>query len=572
MTHAPHAQPAKSRWSARHVWLLVLGVTLVRVIYLIWLCPIELAGDEAQYWDWSRRLDWSYYSKGPGIAWTIGASTALFGPAEWAIRLPAVLAGACGALALAALTRRASGGDHRAALVAAGAFLLVPVYQATGLLMTIDGPYVACWIGACVAAWGAMVERRNLSWWAMLGALLGIGFLYKYTILLLIPGLIVFAWLHARARESKPETRNPKPDGRAKPISPAAGALLALIVFAFCASPVFIWNAQQGWPTVAHLLGHAGAAGGDRPDLAAKPWVYEPKWTLEMIGAQIGIVGPLIGLMALALWRGVRRGAEPMLRRAALFALAAGGPVLAFYFVLTFAFEGEANWPIAGYAPLLVPTAMLVARELDRYRAMVREWLDDPARPKRGFLRRKPETLVQVLWHWSIVYGVVAGVGMMLIVHAARLPIVGVLVPVHRFSGWRATGELIGAELERLRRESPGSEPIVIARRYDGASRAAYYTPGQPAVFSAASFMGDRKSSYDYFPDTNLRDPALLGRRAVLVGAEPGAWRDAFNFRSTIPIDPPTSGPGAGARAGALFLGVEYGGPVQPTPGAERPR
>ena len=41
--------------------LLLLGF-LGHLRYLTNNCPIDLSGDEAHYWDWSRHLDWSYYS------------------------------------------------------------------------------------------------------------------------------------------------------------------------------------------------------------------------------------------------------------------------------------------------------------------------------------------------------------------------------------------------------------------------------------------------------------------------------------------------------------------------------
>ena len=76
-------------------WGATLGlvglVTLLRSAYLVWFCPYTLVEDEAHYWEWSRRLDLSYYSKGPGIAWTIAASVRTFGDVEWAVRLPAAL-------------------------------------------------------------------------------------------------------------------------------------------------------------------------------------------------------------------------------------------------------------------------------------------------------------------------------------------------------------------------------------------------------------------------------------------------------------------------------------------------
>src|SRR2546422_6940922 len=87
---------------------LILGTAAVRVVYLASNCPLDLAPDEAHYWDWSRHLDWSYYSKGPLVAWLIRLSCALFG--DWsyaltgnealAVRLPAVI---CGALLLVSL-------------------------------------------------------------------------------------------------------------------------------------------------------------------------------------------------------------------------------------------------------------------------------------------------------------------------------------------------------------------------------------------------------------------------------------------------------------------------------------
>lgn len=40
-------------------------------LYINVNCPLDLSGDEAHYWDWSRQLDWSYYSKGPAVAYVI---------------------------------------------------------------------------------------------------------------------------------------------------------------------------------------------------------------------------------------------------------------------------------------------------------------------------------------------------------------------------------------------------------------------------------------------------------------------------------------------------------------------
>jgi 4-amino-4-deoxy-L-arabinose transferase-like glycosyltransferase len=132
----------------RRAWMAIAVIALARVAYLMWLSPYELVADEAQYWDWSRRLSWSYYSKGPGIAWLIAVSTSLFGTHEWTVRLPAALAFAITAFSLAQLAAAFSSDRStapRAALIAALLVSLLPVYQLMAILMTTDAPFIACW-------------------------------------------------------------------------------------------------------------------------------------------------------------------------------------------------------------------------------------------------------------------------------------------------------------------------------------------------------------------------------------------------------------------------------------------
>src|SRR5262245_49787049 len=72
------------------VLLLMLGfVSHIRFLRID--CPIDLSGDEAHYWDWSRQLDWSYYSKGPLVAYIIRASCAIFGDTMFGVRFPALV-------------------------------------------------------------------------------------------------------------------------------------------------------------------------------------------------------------------------------------------------------------------------------------------------------------------------------------------------------------------------------------------------------------------------------------------------------------------------------------------------
>ena len=66
--------------------LIFLFLVLLTGLRLAYIGRVELTPDEAYYQMWSERLDWGYYSKGPGVAVAIRAGTALFGPTEFGVR------------------------------------------------------------------------------------------------------------------------------------------------------------------------------------------------------------------------------------------------------------------------------------------------------------------------------------------------------------------------------------------------------------------------------------------------------------------------------------------------------
>ncbi|MFM9958381.1 MAG: ArnT family glycosyltransferase [Phycisphaerales bacterium] len=553
--------------SLRPAILLILAVTVVRLVFL-WGSPYELSADEAQYWDWSRNLELSYHTKGPGAAWTIAASTALLGTSEFGVRAPAVLGGAVMMLALALLARRmappSEGGQ--AALMAVVACLCIPAYHAAAMLMTIDGPMLACWAVAALAAWGmhenaggadapSPSEPRGgararglgtlLAWGVLSGAAIGVGFLFKYTILLGAVGMLAFLLLTRR--------------GRVRSILPALAA--AALVFVVCISPVLIWNAQRGWPTLAHLLGHLGLAGSDLPASSKTTRAYTPMWTLEYLGVLIGLAGPVVVCMVLAVREGmkhrtptvreglvstsrqseVKQKEKPLphgrgaVRAGALLGVCGALPVLLTYLVVSFFTDVEGNWPIGAWVALIPITGVAAARVMREHAERVRAWLALPlkSRPRAGVFRKKPESAFQIAWHWGIGFGVVAWAGMMLLLPISKLPWVGALVPVHRVSGARELAGAVDAERARLEMQT-GTPAIVIGARYTHTALLAFYCEGRPAVFSAASRLGDRRSAYDDFVSTDLTDPALIGRPAVLVDSgdvpRPERWARAVRF------------------------------------------
>ena len=505
----------------RTTWLFAVAVLLARIVYLQWLCPYELAGDEAHYWEWSRHLDLSYYSKGPGVAWLIAASVALFGISEWAVRLPAVLAAFFATLALARLATAAARGDERAGFAAAALFTLAPIYVGSAQFMTIDGPYYACWIVAALVTWRICEGDGPLWRFAVLGLVMGVGILFKYTILLLLPASIFLILF----RSSPPLTRGRR----------AAGIGLLLAAMLLAASPVPIWNHRVGWPTLAHLMGHAGLPGGDiAPE---RTWLYNPLWTLGYLLYPVVVLGPPVTILTIQALQDARRNrtCDPAFWRACVFALVTALPILFFYLLVSFRTDIELNWAAAGYTVLLVPAALLTGHRS----------LAAPA--------------ARSAWRWSVGFGVVCA----MVISFGKWPVERLVeLKIHghrieppalfrRVSGHAAIARSVEEAARRAERLA-GKPAFIVASTYSRASLLAFYLANHPAVYCASPFMGGRESSYDYFKDTSLGDPSLLGAPAVMVGASDWLWDESLYFGRLER----TRG------EGPLFVGLDYRGPT----------
>ncbi len=535
--------------------VLVLAVLVARLAYT-WLAGVyTLVEDEAHYWEWSRWLEWSYYSKGPGIAWLIRLATEAMGTSEAAIRTPAVVASAVVALCAAGMARSIYS-DGRAAFAAAAMVCLIPIYQAVALLMTIDGPFLACWSVACWSGLVALRRGGRLSW-LVLGAALALGFLFKYTIVLLVPGLVVFALVHRKTLVLAP--------GWAKWLV-ACGfiALLGLL-------PVAVWNAQHDWATVRHLLGHAGLPGGDQ-QTAPGGRTLNPMSTLEFIGVQFGVVGPmLVVMLAAGLGRASRWIDIDTWRGDRALCVWCAAPILLGYGVLSLFTDIEGNWPIAAYVSLIPLAAGQVVRVKDHVRERTTEWLAMPEqeRPRWGLLRKRPEAVSQIAWDWAVVFGLVAGAGVLRLDLLTRLPWPGEGAPLDRVVARLTEADTRAASTAELMEQlwtGTGLEPFVLAQQYGRSSQLAFYLPGRPTVYATSSLMNGRRTQYDEWDHTDLRTPQvnseLLGRPSVMIGATAEQWLEAFERVELI-------GTLAGERKKGrdAYLGYGYRGFEQARPG-----
>ncbi len=481
---------------------LVLLATFLRLVYLAWDCPLDLAPDEAHYWDWSRRLDWSYYSKGPLVAWLIRLGCLVAAPwSRWlngsdmlAVRLPALV---CGALLLASLyilTRQTYRREGLALLVVALA-LTMPLVAAGATLMTIDAPFICLWGWALVFGHLAIFRQAPWAWYAA-GIVVGLGILAKYTMVLWLLSLGLFLL-------ATPVYR---------PLLRQRGFWIMVSLALIACVPIVCWNAQHGWVTLQHTARHAG---------------WQQQRLIHWLGPVQYLGGQFLVLLGFwfAIWLRAAWRHRPGLERQAEVGYLWWMSVPTFLFFLLFSVKnggGEPNWPAAAYLSGLVLGAGHLATAWPRagncYRCclamavtvfallglavtffayesqLVHPWLAHlagPATPERPLPMRR-------------------------------------LDPTCRLRGWRTLAAAVQCRRQQL--ADQGLQPFLAAANWTLPAELAFYCADQPTVYSLGPALGDRHSQYDLWRPNPLADPQLfVGQTCIFVGPIPPILRQAFD-------------------------------------------
>lgn len=318
------------------LWALV-ALTLFRVAVLF-ASPLEIYPDEAQYWLWSRKLDFGYFSKPPMIAWAIALTTTA-GNAEAFVRLSAPLFHFVAALALFGVGRRLYGAWT--GVIAAAVYSLMPGVQQSSFIISTDAPLL-CFLSLALLAYAHVQDTEHKPLPAAgLGVALGLAMLSKYAALYAVIGIGLHLALSAQARKA----------WSLKTALIAVGAFLAVL------APNLIWNAAHHFATVGHTAANANWNGK----------LFNPGELGEFIVSQFGLFGPVpFGVLAVVLVLGLakRKLSGPDLLLACLTA-----PPLAVVLVQAFISRANANWAASAY----VAGSVLVAAWL--IRPGKRRWL-----------------------------------------------------------------------------------------------------------------------------------------------------------------------------------------------------
>ncbi len=408
------------------LFLILAVLTVLRLV----VCGLfELSPDEAYYYQWAQHPDLAYYSKGPGVAMTILASTKLFGATEFGVRAFSPILALGSSLLVFALARRIY--DERTGFWAAILTQCLPIFNVGALLMTIDPLSIFFWLLAVWSFWRALENSPRWSgWWLLSGLAVGLGSLAKYTNL---AALVSMALVLTLVRVWRVEWRRP-------------GIYSALLVAGLCMIPPVLWNNSHNWITLTHLSERGNLETG---------FAIHPEEPFMFLGEHLGVYSPLIFAallisFACGLWHVSNH-------RKTAFLIGFSAPLIFLYFGLSIKEAGEANWT----APGIVTLAIFATHD----------WL------RR--IQRKP-------WFrgWTIA-ALALGVFISLLAMVTEpLRSLGVRWPYSldagaRLQGWRETGQTVTAVRHEIEAKI-GTPVFLIANKYQVAASLGWYLPEKP--------------------------------------------------------------------------------------------
>lgn len=509
--------------------VIILGTTLVRVLFLM-SGQVDLVQDEAQYWDWSRTLQLSYFTKPPLIAYIIGFWTWIFGDTAFGVRFGAVLGSFLSQIILyfgiARLFERPK--LAVATLVVANTTLL---FLVSSIMMTTDNPLLTCWLAGIFSIyWSWKEPEKKLPLYCLFGAC-ALGVLAKYTMAVIVPvGIFWVLSLYARERLPQGWTR--------RMLTALVGGVLVGLL------PVLIWNMQNDFVGLRHIFHLAGVEGSgsetiirfDRfPEFfGAQVGLLMVFWFVFMIIGAIRVVPAAVGTKFSGPWKKIGLDAPQASLLACVF-----WPLWGFFFIWSFHTKIQPNWPAMAVAGGLILAAAAWMRAARRSRLHAWLW---PLIGAFIFVLVHVHDLLPLPYRYNV-----------------NLPFVKEEIyfenPALRLKGWDDLAEAL-VDLRRNEFEDP-EKVFFFAENYDITAALAFHVPSRPRAYCVNT--GRRLNQYDLWPGPQDKKgwDAIYVRQKFHGGI---GKRVAALFARTEQIQYQTYHEGRPARRFTIYLCYDFNG------------
>jgi 4-amino-4-deoxy-L-arabinose transferase-like glycosyltransferase len=331
---------ATARWRAAFITAFVL-LGLFKLSIAMQLSPF---GDEAFYWQESRRLAWGYSDLPPLTAFLIRLGEILAGHGLLGMRWPFLLLGSGLPWLLVGFTRKLF--DARAGWQAGLLWLGLPLGGSLGVLALPDVPLTFA-IMLALYAFAQVLADDRWRHWLMLGVALALTWLTHYRAAMpWLAGALMLAGASSARRLW----------GRRQ-------LWVALSVAALGLVPLLVSNRQQAGAGLAFQL------------IDRHPWRFHADALVQPLEQALACTPFMYGLLLWALWAcWRRRGAGAPWDWLGLFAAS----FVVGYFVLGLFADDlrfRAHWPLPGYLPLVAVLPVLLRESPGARRGWRRTWL-----------------------------------------------------------------------------------------------------------------------------------------------------------------------------------------------------
>jgi len=408
------------------------------ILGLIQSRSTELLDDEAYYWVYSKFLDWGYFDHPPMVALLIKMGYSIFHN-ELGVRLFFLL---LNVLSLFLIERLI---EKKGSFLFYTITLALAVLQLTGFVAVPDTPLIF-FTALFFISYRRFLQQASLLNTFLLGAVVAALLYSKYHAV-----LIVFFVVIANLKL----LRNYKV---------YVAGVIALLLF----TPHLVWQYHHDWISFRYHLFESNV----------NP--YKLSFTLEYIGGQVLLAGPLAGIILLPAAFSCRP--ENIFEKGLKFTLVG---IYLFFLLSSFRGRVEGNWT----SPAIVPLIVL----------------------SHNFLAKKK------VWRKWLVGSLVLT---MILVLFARIVMIVDILPVNairqRYHGWK--------DWPQVMKEKTKDLPIVFENSYQRASKYWFYT-GQMSY--SLNYYRERRNNYNFWP---IED-SLLGKPVYILDIH-----NPDSFQARIPI------------------------------------
>jgi len=244
----------------------------------------NLFGDEAQYWLWSKDIDFGYYSKPPFLSWIIRIYTEIFGSSFISLKLLPSFVYLLIAWSVYNLLIN-SGLNKKDSLAGCLIFLFIPAVSFSSFVISTDLFLLLFW----TLSLNELIKinnKQDLKSFILLGIFLGLGFLSKYAAIYFVICLFVLILFDKRFRKIFLEN--------------SLGFSLTFLSVFIIIVPNIIWNLNNDWITFQHTSDNANFSNIEIDLIRG----------LEFLLIQVLMLGPFIvlgGLFGFNKWNYIQK-------------------------------------------------------------------------------------------------------------------------------------------------------------------------------------------------------------------------------------------------------------------------